>query len=119
MGASKEIPLTPTWRGVPQLADPSAGINADACPLVPASYESYVSPALTCSVEGSLSHLPQTMALELYTDPRLPCPQRVHLVVLELGLDVIVHRVSLKDGDNRVSLLFDTSFPKHILTLSL
>ncbi|KAL2843540.1 thioredoxin-like protein [Aspergillus pseudodeflectus] len=41
------------------------------------------------------------MALELYTDPRLPCPQRVHLIVLELDLDVIVHRVSLEDGENR------------------
>ncbi|KAL2793055.1 glutathione S-transferase [Aspergillus keveii] len=41
------------------------------------------------------------MALELFTDPRLPCPQRVHLVLLELGLDVIVHRVSLEDGENR------------------
>lgn len=41
------------------------------------------------------------MALELYTDPRLPCPQRVHLVVMELGLDVTVHKISLEDRQNK------------------
>ncbi|KAL5359269.1 glutathione S-transferase [Aspergillus floccosus] len=41
------------------------------------------------------------MALELYTDSRLPCPQRVHLTVRELGLDVIVHHISLERRQNK------------------
>ncbi|KAF3401925.1 hypothetical protein F1880_009797 [Penicillium rolfsii] len=40
-------------------------------------------------------------ALELFTDPRLPCPQRVHLVIKELGIDVNIHDVNLEEKGHK------------------
>lgn len=40
--------------------------------------------------------------IELFTDPRLPCPQRVHLVIKELGIDVNIQDVNLEAKGHKV-----------------
>ncbi|KAF7594124.1 hypothetical protein BBP40_010123 [Aspergillus hancockii] len=42
-----------------------------------------------------------TNNLKLFTDPRLPCPQRVHLVIRELNLDVSIQTVNLDQMDHK------------------
>jgi hypothetical protein len=41
--------------------------------------------------------------LKLFTDPQLPRPQRVHLVINELNLDVCIQTVDLEQMEHKVS----------------
>ncbi|KAJ5455715.1 glutathione S-transferase [Penicillium daleae] len=40
-------------------------------------------------------------SIELITDPWLPCPQRVHLAIHELGIDINIREFTLKEKEHK------------------
>lgn len=56
--------------------------------------------------------------LTLFTDSRFPCPQRLQLVILELGLEIAdVHQVDIMNREHKVNEQKYCLWKKYELTI--
>jgi glutathione S-transferase len=53
--------------------------------------------------------------MELFTDPQLPCPQRVHIMIKELGLDLKTPEIKIESQDHKVRTAFQYLFLHNLI----